>query len=274
MTTTHECAEILGGNVSRTELQTVAGIEVLLIARPAGSERGGDVYCLHSCAYGRLAKLVMLDLTGHGVERDAIARSLHELLHEYAKETSPARLLELLNQRYDNSRSPVILATAISAIFDATQGRFRFSNAGQPRPLHWSSATRQWNLVVPAKESNCGLPLGVATLACYDEESVVLRLGDVVLLSSDALPETRNANGDFLKPEGILRLLHETTDEQRAASSLSSLAQDFLQRVERFRGQPGFDDDLTMLWLRWPPPIEAEEALECGRLFAEVWCRA
>jgi sigma-B regulation protein RsbU (phosphoserine phosphatase) len=196
MSTVDECVQIVGGNELRTEPRAFAGIEVLLIARPAGSDTGGDVYCLHSCGHGTLAKFVLLDLTGHGAERSAIARSLHEILHQYSEETSPARLLELVNRQYNPPAAPIILATAFVATFDPDDGVFRFSNAGQPRPLHWSAELRQWSVLLEAQRSDCGLPLGILKTACYDEEAVALSSGDILLLSSDALPETQNAAGE------------------------------------------------------------------------------
>lgn len=160
------CVELVGGNESRTELRTVAGIEVLVVARPAGAPGGGDIYCPHSCGHGTLAKFVLLDLTGHGKERDAIARTLHELLHQYSTETSPAQLLEMLNRTYDRLGLRAILACGVGATFDPSLGLFRFSNAGQPRPLRWSARQRQWAFLLPVKESDCGLPLGVTAAAC------------------------------------------------------------------------------------------------------------
>lgn len=196
------CVELLGGNESRTELRTVAGIDVLVVARPTGPPGGGDVYCLHSCGHGTLAKFVLLDLTGHGRDRDPIARTLHELLHEHSTETSPAQLLEMLNRTYDRLGLRAILASGVGATFDPSLGLFRFSNAGQPRPLRWSARQHEWGLLMPVQESDCGLPLGVTAAACYEEETVSLSPGDMLFWFSDGLPETRNAAGEFLEPEG------------------------------------------------------------------------
>jgi serine phosphatase RsbU (regulator of sigma subunit) len=254
-----ECVEILGGNVLRTDTLVLGGLEVLLVARPTGAGGGGDIYCIHSCGHGTLTKFVLLDLTGHGQERDTLAQAVHNLLHPYAEETRPARLLELVNQEYDQLALPATLATAISAIYEPSGGEFRFANAGQPRPFQWSAKQRRWRMVQPSEESDCGLPLGVNTEACYMEESILLDVGDLLFLASDGLSETRNRLDEFLKPDGVQTLLEESSSEVSRASSLSGLTAVFLRRIEEFRGDGEFEDDLTLLWLRRLPTNNTKE---------------
>jgi serine phosphatase RsbU (regulator of sigma subunit) len=252
------CVEILGGNVWVTKYRLLAGLEILLIARPVGAGGGGDIYCIHACEHGALVKFVLLDLTGHGQERDTIAQAVHRLLHRFGKETQPARLLDLLNQQYDHFALPAIYATAVTAVYEPGRKEFRFANAGQPRPYHWSTGECRWTIVQPAEESDCGLPLGVKTEACYAEESIVLDSGDLLLLSSDALSETRNRHDEFLEPEGVLRLLEESSAEIPRDAALVKFAEAFLRHLEEYCGGKAFDDDLTLLWLRRFPTSGAQ----------------
>ncbi len=260
------CIEILGGNVHRTETMLIGGLEVLLVSRPVGQGGGGDIYCIHSCGHGALAKFVLLDLTGHGPARDAIAQLVHNLLHRFDDETQPAHLLELLNQKYGELVPPNVLATAISAAYLPESGEFRISNAGQPRPIRWSARRHEWTLVQPASESDCGLPLGVRPDACYMEESVVLAEGDALLLSSDGLHEARNEKDEFLEPEGVLRLLNDSTADISPGATLVELAASILRHLEEFRGGKNFDDDVTMLWIRrWPKNAQSGAGREVSR---------
>ncbi len=229
-----QCIEILGGNVWRTEAQLIGGLEVLLVAKPAGVGGGGDIYCIHSCGQGALTKFVLLDLTGHGPARDAVAQAVHNLLHRYDNETQPARLLGLLNQEYGGSAPPNVLATAVSAVYQPDAGEFRFANAGQPRPLRWSARQHVWTLVQPASESDCGLPLGVKPDACYTEESVMLAERDVLLLSSDGLYEARNGQGEFLEAEGVLELLNDSAAHTLPGETLVEFVQSFFGGLRNF----------------------------------------
>ncbi len=247
------CIEILGGNVQRAEALLLGGLEVLLVAQPTGRGGGGDIYCIHSCGHGALAKFVLIDVTGHGQARDAFARAVHDLLHRFSDETQPARLLDLLNHEYDRLSHPAIYATAVSGLYEPARHAFRFSNAGHPRPLHWSAKNGQWSIVRAAQDSDCGLPLGIREAACYVEENISLAEGDILFLSSDGLPEALNERDEFLEPQGIMTLLQESSAVTPTYSPLVKLASAFLRRVERDRGRREFDDDLTLLWLRRLP---------------------
>ena len=247
------CIELLGGNVRHTEELLFGGLEVFLIARPTGGGGGGDIYCIHSCGHGALAKFVLLDVTGHGQARDGVAQVVHNLLHRYDDETQPAHLLELLSQEYDQLAPPNVLTTAVSAAYQPDSGEFRFANAGQPRPLQWSAQRRQWTSVQPTKESDCGLPLGIRPDACYTEESVILAERDVLFLSSDGLTEARNGGDEFLEPEGVVKLLTESTADTSPRATLVEMAAVFLRRLDQFRSGKDFEDDITLLWLRRLP---------------------
>lgn len=253
------CVEILGGNVRRAEALLLGGLEVLLVAQPTDRGGGGDIYCIHSCGRGALAKFVLIDLGGHGQGRDAFARAVHDLLHRFSDETNPARLLEMLNQKCNHLAPSNVLATAVSAAYQPDPGEFRFANAGQPRPLHWSAARCRWTLVSPVNDSGCGPPLGVKLNACYAEENVPLAEGDVLFLSSDGLHETRNGRAEFLEPEGVLELLQESSAEVPQGAILVRLAAAFLRRAERFRHAKEFADDVTLLWLRRLPVAAAQK---------------
>lgn len=247
------CVEIVGGNVRCSDAFWLGGLEVLLVARPVGGGGGGDVYCIHSCGHGSLAKFVLLDLAGHGQERDNVAQSVHTLLHHYGGETRPAPLLTQLNRRYKAFVFPSIYSTVVSATYHHEKNEFRFANAGQPRPICWSAERPAWSVVQPAEQSDCGLPLGIQGEACYTEESILLGEHDVLFFASDGLPEVRNQNDDFLEPEGVLKLLAGASTEVREHSALSQLAEAFLRRVEEFQGKKDFDDDVTLLWMRRLP---------------------
>lgn len=77
---------------------------------------------------------------------------------------------------------------------------------------------------------------------------------------SDGVPETRNAAGEFLEPEGVLQLAKECSDEIGVASPLAALGHTFLRRLEQFRGGLDFQDDVTLLLARRLPAGRAAGA--------------
>ncbi len=110
------CVEVLGGNQARTQTMVLAGLELLLVARPVGGHGGGDLYCLHSCGHRNFAKIVLLDVSGHGDRSALIANDIHRLLHEHSPDTSPAQLLDLVNRQFAHFAPQGILATSLCAV--------------------------------------------------------------------------------------------------------------------------------------------------------------
>jgi len=248
------CVEVLGGNESRTQTLLLAGLELVLVARPAGTGAGGDLYCLHSCDNRAVAKIVLLDITGHGERSASIARAIHRLLHQYSADTQPSRLLDLLNQEFPRFAPLGILATALCAVYDSGRGELRYANGGQPRLLFWSARQKRWRSLGPGWDSPCGVPFGVTEGACYEEQSISLQQGDILFMFSDGLVETQSPTGGLLRSEGALRLAHECVQEMGPGSFvLPALASAFLRRLEAFHGGRNFQDDLTLLWARRLP---------------------
>lgn len=247
------CVEVLGGNEARTQALVVAGLELLLVARPAGAKAGGDLYCIHSCGDRAQAKIVLVDIQGHGQRSAPLARSIHNLLHEFSKETNPPRLLALVNQRFTAFAPPAVLATSLCAVYESHRGEFRYTYGGQPGILFWQAGARQWKSLTPSWDTPCGLPFGVADTSCYEEEGVSLRPGEILLMFSDGVLEIHNPTGGLLQVDGVLRLAQECTQALTPGFPLAPLASAFLNRLARFHGGSGFDDDLTMLWVRRLP---------------------
>lgn len=248
------CIEILGGNETRTQALQFAGLELLLVARAAEGGAGGDLYCLHSCGDRAVAKLVLLDVTGHGARSALIARALHRLLHEYSPDTQPSHLLSQMNRQFTQTAPPSVLVTSLCAVYDSNRGELLYANGGQPRLLLWSAQRNRWTSVGPSWDSACGVPFGVTEGACYDQERVPFHPGDVALLVSDGVPETTSPTGGLLQPEGVLRLAQESMETFSASLSISleDLADAFFKKLRAFHGGAEFQDDLTLVWVRRP----------------------
>ena len=63
-----QCMEILGGNLATDTSYQAPGLEIYVQSSPyKGSETGGgDVYYLTSCASGRITRILLADISGHG----------------------------------------------------------------------------------------------------------------------------------------------------------------------------------------------------------------
>jgi len=248
------CVEVLGGNDSRIEALLLSGLEILVVAFPASGQSGGDLYCIHSCGDRTLVKMALADITGHGQRSASIAREIHQLFHLHALEAKPGQLLADVNRQFNQFAPRGVLATSLCAVYATRDGSLHYAYGGQPKMLFWQQHRHEWSTLEPSRDSLCGLPFGVSLAGCYEEDSISLHPGDILLMFSDGVLETRSASGTLLQCEGVLRLAQECMGAMRPGFfPLPVLAEAFLQRLRQFRGRASFEDDITLLWARRLP---------------------
>src|SRR5260370_22996170 len=62
-----QCMEVWGGSQLTSRGVELAGLDVWVYSKPFGqAQPGGDVYYLSSCASGRITRLFLAALSGHG----------------------------------------------------------------------------------------------------------------------------------------------------------------------------------------------------------------
>ena len=75
------CMEVWGGNRSTWTSFVVPGLDIWVYSQPFdGSDNGGDVYYVSSCASGRITRMLVGDVSGHGTEAAALSVSFQQLL--------------------------------------------------------------------------------------------------------------------------------------------------------------------------------------------------
>jgi serine phosphatase RsbU (regulator of sigma subunit) len=89
-----------------------------------------------------------------------------------------------------------------------------------------------------------GPPLGILPDVAYPETKLVLDHGDILLLLTDGVLESKNARGEAF---GLSRLTEVM--EAAGANGMATL-HPILDAVEAFSGGRR-DDDLTLVELRW-----------------------
>jgi serine phosphatase RsbU (regulator of sigma subunit) len=148
-------------------------------------------------------------------------------------------------------------------------------NAGHPPPLWYRSDRQTWQLLeepppdtlATETEGNVSnLPLGIIEPTPYVQFSVALQPGDLVVLYTDALIETRGPQGEMLGANGLLELVRslDTLDFE----GLSGAIRDALGAL---RSGASPEDDLTLLVLHRnaanPPRLSLVERLRVlGRM--------
>jgi len=221
-----------------SRLPTVAGVELSAV-NISSAQVSGDYYDLIPRPDGQLG-LVVSDVSGKGIPASLLASSLQAALRAQCDNSdSPGTILERVNRHLHASTDPQHFATLFLGFFDPAARRLRYSSGGHNPPM-----LRRADGRVELLEEG-GLPLGAFDFGSYAEGETLLGSGDVLLLYTDGLTETRDADGEEFGYAGVERVLHAC--HGRTAAELVGALSDELQR---FCGRRAADDDVTLLVLR------------------------
>jgi serine phosphatase RsbU (regulator of sigma subunit) len=242
--------EVWGGNrLTKGSIQ-FSGLDAWVYCKPHGqAAKGGDVIYASNCATGRITRLLLADVAGHGRAVAATAADLRLLMRRFVNRLDQTELVRLLNQQFASLSRSAVFATAIVTTFFAPTRRLLICNAGHPRPLLYRAATREWSLLSdeaahpPAGPRN--LPLGILSVSDYDQFDIELQEGDCVLGYTDALVESQDADGEALGEAGLLRILQLLGDVDPPAI-ITTLLDEIADRYPENLST----DDVTVLVVR------------------------
>ena len=217
----------------------VPGLDLATAYVPA-RELGGDFYDLLPYGVGRLA-IANGDVSGKGTAA-ALYGSLaigilRELVHN--SEASPAKMLAQLNSRLLAARLDARFIAMHFAVYDAALRELSIANAGGTLPLLVRGGE--------VTEINVsGMPLGLLPEAEYEDLTLALIPGDVVVFASDGIHESMNPEQEEFGIERLKLLLSEVAPTDPGYT----VAQRIVKATDEYAG-PGRPphDDRTLLIL-------------------------
>ncbi len=271
------CMEVWGGNQAVNNGVVMPGLDAWLYSQPyEGDPSGGDVHFVSNCASGRITRVLVADVSGHGSAVSRTADNLRTLMRRYANYLDQTLFIEALNREFGQLGQVGGFATSVAATYWAPTAVLAICNAGHPRPLWYRAARRQWRfLASDSDESEDGLvnlPLGVIKPTRYPQFGVRLRRDDLVLIYTDSLIEARSPEGRQLGAEGLLEMVRGL-DPRNA----DQLIPDLLEAVDAHRGGRPAEDDVTVLLLRHngtlPRMSVAERLSSLGRIMKMIVAR-
>jgi serine phosphatase RsbU (regulator of sigma subunit) len=249
------CMEVWGGNRGTDKSFEMPGLKTWVFSRPyLEAKSGGDVYYVSSCASGRITRVLLADVMGHGSLAADTARGLRDLMRENINMIQQTSLVRALNQRFSNVARQGGFATALVGTFFAPQRSLAICNAGHPLPLVYRAAESQWLPLLPRRgdaSTLVDMPLGILDEVEYLMTETRLDVGDLVLGFSDALTESRDREGKLLGGEGILRLVQQV-DASKPEALIPSLLEAILREAPENRedSENLSHDDLTVVLMQ------------------------
>jgi len=226
----------------------VPGLDLATAYVPA-RELGGDFYDLLPYGVGRLA-IANGDVSGKGTAAALFGSLaigiLRELVHE--SESTAAEMLEQLNSRLLAARLDARFIAMQFAIYDAALRELNIANAGGTLPL----LVRNGQVT----EINVtGMPLGLLPEAEFDEQTLTLIPGDIVVFASDGIHESMNRDQEEFGAERLKALLATVAPDDPGYT----VAQRIVKATDEHAGvgRPPHDDR-TLLVLRVTDDTESD----------------
>lgn len=245
-----QCMEVWGGSQLTARGVEFGGLDAWVYSKPYGkAHAGGDVYYASSCATGRISRLLLADVAGHGQTVAATAADLRALMRRFVNRLDQSEFVRLLNQQFSALPHTGAFATAVVTTFFEPTRRLTVCNAGHPRPLLYRAAQRQWDflgtLEAGPRSAPSNIPLGLYDAAEYEQFDIELEPGDCLLSYTDALIESRDADGEMLGEDGLLRIMRLLGDVEP-----QKLIDTLLAEIETRYPENLSEDDVTVLVVR------------------------
>lgn len=200
---------------------------------------GGDFYDVLPFPQDTSQALVLGDVAGKSVAGAMLMVAAREALRAGAMvATSPGELLKETNRRLYRRQRRMVLALALLLLCPG--GHVRYCLAGQPVPL----LRRRNGTVEPLPLPQHRLPLGALAEGHWDELSVTLAPGDLILAYSDGLSDALEA-ADGSGEERLSQLLATAPgDAEAAVEHILGVAKRFSESGQGF-------DDVTVMAIAW-----------------------
>jgi PAS domain S-box-containing protein len=199
---------------------------------------GGDYFDYFFRSKAQL-DIVIADVSGHSigpalfmVETRSAIRAQSNLL------ATPSETLSVLNNfLFNDLDQSDYFITLFYVQVDINKHQVKFANAGHPPPLLLSQSHQNF------KELDAeGLILGVRKEVIFEEKTITLAKGDLILFYTDGLIEAENIYKEFFGLERV-----KTVCLQNAQQTPQAIIDVLFLALQQFCQRTSFDDDITLM---------------------------
>ncbi len=200
---------------------------------------GGDYYDYMPIGSDRLG-ITIADVSGKGVSASLLMASLRASLHSevhllYDMEKMTANLNDFIHK----SSSINSFITFFFCELNMKSGKLKFINAGHNPPI---VLDKKGNI---NRLESCGLCLGMFRDVEYKAQTVVLHPGDITLLFTDGITESRNKENKEFEEEKLVKFL-----KKKSKLPAPELIKEIQKEVETFTADTDQMDDQTVVVIK------------------------
>jgi phosphoserine phosphatase RsbU/P len=219
------------------EVPSIPPLQLAVLFKPV-AQLGGDLYDWIPFDDGRIA-IVIGDVAGKGAPAALYGALSSGVIRTRAgRKYPPGQMLELVNKTLFQRPIEGQYVAVTYAVYDPKNTTIALSNSGLPYPLLVRAGQ-------PSFVDVGGVPLGLFPDSRYEETSLQLQTGDVLVFYSDGVVEMRNDSGEEF---GLKRLAEtvRSSCEKSPEEIVKSVSASLAEFIGRVRPQ----DDRTMIVIR------------------------
>ena len=205
---------------------------------------GGDYYDAFEIGEGCLG-LAIGDVSGKGISAALLMASLRACLRTMTRTTSGelTQLMAHLNRLIYEASAINRYATFFFGIFDPAASRFHYINAGHNPPVllrQSASGSYEWLRL------DCGGPVvGLLPEASYEQGSLLVHPGDLLLAYTDGISEAMNSAEEEWGEEAMILAAQQSCD-----TTAEDIVKAIFAAADVFAGQASQHDDMTVLVMK------------------------
>jgi sigma-B regulation protein RsbU (phosphoserine phosphatase) len=217
------------------QVPRVAGYDFAASTIPA-LEVAGDLYDFLSLDSGRLA-ISLGDVSGKGLAASLLMANIQATLRDQAHAMpSAVECIRMTNNLMFQNTSPEKFVTLFYSVLDSKKHTLRYCSAGHEPAILLSGASEARRL------STGGILLGIMSDFPFEEKTVTLNVGDVLVIYSDGVSEAPNIDREQF---GMERL-EEVVRKHREKSAVQ-MQEAIHSAVRTHLGELQPADDMTLV---------------------------
>ncbi|MDZ7693676.1 MAG: PP2C family protein-serine/threonine phosphatase [Balneolaceae bacterium] len=228
--------KFLGSKSTKTEGFTVFGTS------ETARNLGGDFFHLKSQDESRLLAAVG-DVSGHSYGAGLIMVMLKTAFEDHLAYTSePETLLAVLNRKLITQAERSMFCTLGCIELDTRKNQTTLMNAGHLPVLHYQSGSSEL-----VQRHIKGPALGIMPEPSYEPMTFSVSSGDLLILYSDGLVETRDRQMNVREPNYFMEIVRNCIDK---TDDRKTISRQILDEVKRSDHSDWIEDDLTLTVVR------------------------
>lgn len=201
---------------------------------------GGDFFDVYEFDDGRVG-VAIADVSGKGVPAAMFMMASRTLLKACAAiSTSPATVVEQVNTMLSDENDAMTFVTLLYGIYDPRTKEFMYANGGHNPPVIVKP-----NMTTELLESTGGVALGVMQDFKYQENTVALEPGSMIVFYTDGVVEAEREDKELFEMDRFCQILQSNTFKDA-----EEVTNEVFSKVKEFAGGNPQSDDITCLVLR------------------------